>query len=95
MIFIDFDFIYWLLRDLTTRGTTPTLTFERAADLNCEKLGAHKPGQYQPSEEDFKPGFKENIRFFRFFKKVTMFDPWTNLLLACSQFSFLDKQMNR
>ena len=24
-----------------------------------------------------------------------MFDPSTNLLLACSQFSFLDKQMNR
>ena len=35
--------------------------FERAADLNCEKLGAYKP------EEDFKPGFEEKIRFFRFF----------------------------
>ena len=35
--------------------------FERAAGLNCDKLGAYKP-------EDFKPGFEEKIRFFRFFK---------------------------
>jgi len=34
------------------------------AGLNREKLGAFKLGQNQPSEEDFKPGFKEKIRFF-------------------------------
>ena len=39
--------------------------FERVAGLNREKLGAFKPGQYQPSEEDFKPSFKEKITFFK------------------------------
>ena len=34
---------------------------------NMEKLGAYRPGQYQPSGEDFKPGFKEKIRFFKDF----------------------------
>ena len=38
--------------------------YERVAGLNREKLGAYKPGQYQPSEKDFKPGFKEETRFF-------------------------------
>ena len=38
--------------------------FERAAGLNHEKLGAYKP------EDDFKPGFEEKIRFFRFFKRM-------------------------
>ena len=40
--------------------------FERTADLNRENLivVAHKPELYQPSEDDFKPGFKEKIRFF-------------------------------
>ena len=35
---------------------------ESVADLNREKLGAYKPGQYKPSE-DFKPSFtvKNNI----------------------------------
>ena len=28
-------------------------------DSNPEKLGAYRPGQYQPSEEDFKPDFKK------------------------------------
>ena len=34
-------------------------------------MGAYKPGQYRPSEEDFKAGFKEKLRFFKtfFFKK--------------------------
>ena len=32
--------------------------FERVVDLNPEKLGVYRLGQYQPSEEDFKPGFK-------------------------------------
>ena len=40
-----------------------------------------KPGQYQPSKEDFKAGFKEKIRFFTtFFKKTSdnkLFDPST------------------
>ena len=38
--------------------------FERVVDLNPEKMGACRPGQYQPSEEDFKPGFKGKIRVF-------------------------------
>ena len=39
-----------------------SVVFERVADLNREKLGAYKPGQYKPSE-DFKPSFtvKNNI----------------------------------
>ena len=37
--------------------------------INHEKLGAYKPGQNKPSEEDFKLGFKEKIRFARFLKK--------------------------
>ena len=32
---------------------------QRAVDLNCEKLGANQPGQHQPSEQGFKPGFKD------------------------------------
>ena len=35
--------------------------FERVGDLNPENLSAYKPGQYQPSEEDLKPGFNERI----------------------------------
>ena len=42
-------------------------SFERVVDLNPEKLGAYRPGQYKPSEEDFKPGFKEKMRFFKDF----------------------------
>ena len=64
-IFIDLDFY-----PLTTQGPTgppgcnctqissPTL-FLRGG--RSEKLDAYKLGQYQPSEEDFKPGFKEKI----------------------------------
>ena len=29
-----------------------------------------KPGQHRPSEEDFKAGFKEKIRFFKLFLKM-------------------------
>ena len=54
-------FIHWLLRDVTTFGTTPTY-FKRAAGLNRDNLDTYKP------EEDFKPGFEEKIKFFRFFK---------------------------
>ena len=32
------------------------------ANLNHEK-----PGQYRPSDEDFKAGFEENMRFFQSF----------------------------
>ena len=42
--------------------------FERVAGLNSEKLGAFKPGQYQPPGEVFKPSFKQKITFF--LKKV-------------------------
>ena len=35
--------------------------FKRAAGLDREKLVAYKP------DEDFKPGFEEKIRIFRFF----------------------------
>ena len=41
--------------------------FGRVVDLNPEKIGTYRPGQYQPSEEGFKPGFKEKIRFFQNF----------------------------
>ena len=54
--------------------------FERVADLNGEKLGAYKSGQFRPSEEDFKPGFKEKIRFLNFFffpSDNKSFDPST------------------
>ena len=47
-----------------TQGCNYTRNFERLAGLNREKLGTFKPGQYQPSTEDFKPGFKEKMRFF-------------------------------
>ena len=36
--------------------------FERVGDLNP---GTYKPDQYQPLEEDFKPGFKEILRIFK------------------------------
>ena len=42
---------------------TPTLFSERVGDLNPENLAAYKPGQYQPSKKDFRPGFKEKVRF--------------------------------
>ena len=41
--------------------------FGRVVDLNPEKIGTYRPGQYQPSEEGFKPGCKEKIRFFKNF----------------------------
>ena len=61
-IFIDFDF--YLLTTPASNYTRNWCYFERVADLNREKLGAYKPGQYRPSEEDFKAGFKEKISFF-------------------------------
>ena len=69
-IFIDFDFYV-----LATVGSIYTRNwgyFERAVDLNGQKLGKiKKPGHYRPSEEDFKVGFKEKIRFFK-----TFFEKW-------------------
>ena len=51
------------------------------ADLNREKLGKiKKPGQYRPSEEDFKAGFlKKDKVFSDFFLKSDnkLFDPST------------------
>ena len=70
-------------------------------------MGPNKPGQYRPSEEDFKAGFKEKIRFFKpyFFKKVIIdclilrlsfaTQLSTNSLFAGNQFSFLNEQKNR
>ena len=51
---------------LATPGCNYTRNYtdvERAAGLNRKKLDTYKP-------EDFKPGFEEKIRFFRFFKKI-------------------------
>ena len=59
--------MYWLKKTTTRTTATPTLgcnytrnckdvSFKRVTDLNREKLGTYKPGQHQPSEEDFKPG---------------------------------------
>ena len=35
--------------------------FARVGDPNPENMGAYKPDQYQPSEEDLNPGFKDKI----------------------------------
>ena len=67
-LFIDFDFYL-----LATPGCNYSRNFERVAGINCEKRGAFKPGQYQPSEEDFKPGFKEKKRFLlKFFFRLSI-----------------------
>ena len=61
-------FIYRLLWDVTyiqlDRPELHRRYFESGGDLNPKNLGAYQPGQYQPSEEDFKTGFKEKRRFF-------------------------------
>ena len=49
---------------LATPGCNYSRNFERVAGLNREKLSAFKPGQYQQSKEDFKPGFKQRIKIF-------------------------------
>ena len=98
-IFIDFDFYL-----LATPGSNCSRNwgyFERAADIYRENWEKKTPGQYRPSEEDFKAGFKETIRFF---KKVIIncLILWrsiatqlsTNSLFAWNQFSFLDEQKN-
>ena len=69
-------------------------------NLNHEKLGTYKPSQCQPSEEDFKHGFKEKIRFFKYFFSdnclILQLSIATqlsiNLLFAWIQFSFFDAQ---
>ena len=60
------DFAFYLLATPASNYTRNERYFERVADLIREKLGAYKPGQFRPSEEDFKPGIKEKIRFFNF-----------------------------
>ena len=69
-IFIDFDF--YLLATLESIYMRNWSYFERAVDLKWSKTGKNKkPGHYRPSEEDFKAGFKEKIRFFS-----TFFEKW-------------------
>ena len=66
LIATDFYRFRFLSIDHTWNCTD--VVFGWAADLiTREKLGAYKPGQNKPSEEDFKLGFKEKIRFLRVF----------------------------
>ena len=52
--------------------------FERVGNLNPENLTAYKPGQYQSSEKDFKPGFKKEIlMFFKELLKYTVVNVWS------------------
>ena len=93
-IFIDFDFYL-----LASPGSNYALNwgyFERTVGLHCEKLGAKKPGQYQPSEEHFTPGLKEKIRFFTFFywkdffkKVIIVWSLDSQLHLNCQQICYL------
>ena len=77
--------------------------FERVAGVNREKLGAFKPGQYQPSEEDFKPNFKEKMTFFLKESDGNCLIPLLsiatqlsrNLMLSCIQFLFVDISENK
>ena len=95
-------FFHWLLRDLTTPGTTPTL-FERVADLNREKLGAYKPGQYVSYQKNilnlvlkkrfFKDFLKSDNCLMLWISIVTQLS--ANWLFARIQFSFYNEQMNR
>ena len=64
-IFIDFDiYLFTIPGPLKLHPDLHRRYFERVVDINPEKLGAYRPGQNQPYEEDFKPGFKEKLRFF-------------------------------
>ena len=79
---IFIDLVFYLLATPGSNYTRNWGYFEWAADLQFWKTGKNKkPDQYQPSEEDFKAGFKEKIRFFKtFFKKASdnkLFDPPT------------------
>ena len=84
-----------------TRGTTLTL-FWKGGRSKSWKLDTYK------QEEDFKPGFEEKIRFFRFFKNIYLkcdnclilrisfaTQLSTNLLFAWNQFSVFNEQLNR
>ena len=73
------DFNFYLL---ATPGCNYTRNFERVTGLNHEKLSAFKPGQYQPSKEDFKPSFrqsKDKIFLKNFFYKKSE----GNCLILC------------
>ena len=62
---IFIDFVFYLSATPESNYTRNWGYFERVADLNRDKTGKNKkPGQYRPSEEDFKAGFKEKIWFF-------------------------------
>ena len=58
------DFHLFLFYLLASRGCNYTRNFERVAGLNRESLAPLNPAKKKPSEKDFKPGFKEKIRFF-------------------------------
>ena len=63
---IFIDLVFYLLATPGSNYTRNWGYFEWAADLYFEKTGKNKkPGQYRPSEEDFKAGFKEKIGFFK------------------------------
>ena len=78
---IFIDFVFYLFSTPESNYTRNWGYFERAADLNREKLGKiKKPGQYRPSEQDFKAGFlKKDKVFSDFFLKGDnkLFDPST------------------
>ena len=71
---IFIDFVFYLFSTPESNYTRNWGYFERAADLNREKLGKiKKPGQYRPSEQDFKAGFlKKDKVFSDFFLKSDM-----------------------
>ena len=67
---IFFNLVFYQMATPGSNYTRNWGYFKRTADLNREKLGKKRPGQYRPSEEDLKAGFKEKISFFKtFFKK--------------------------
>ena len=74
-MYVNIFLFFFFLEDISLLGYSEIriyikfmlCSFERVVDLNPEKLGPYRPGQYKPSEEDFKPGFKEKMRFFKYF----------------------------
>ena len=70
-IFIDFDFYPLATPGFNyIRNLTPTL-FERVADLNREKLGAYKPGQYVSYQKNIlNLVLKKRLDFCKDFLKI-------------------------
>ena len=96
---IFIDFVIYLFSTPGSNYTRNWGYFERAADLNREKLGKLKnPGQYRPSEEDFKAGFlKKDKVFSDFFLKSDnkLFDPSTlNCNSIVNKFTVCMKSVN-